>query len=133
MAIALEEKLLEKKDAAAQFRLQVDEQIAQTTGRIRTHDLLFGGLTLGGFAAFYATVMILTDKYFNLAEWVRQLALGGFLLMTAGGAIGSSFARSASESIRSMPRHALREPSKIRRTASPAMWRHRKKENSTSP
>lgn len=80
MSVAVEEK----KDPAAQFRSQVDEQIAQTTGRIRAHDLLFGGLTFGALVAVYVTAMILTDKYLNLAEWVRQLALGGFLLVAAG-------------------------------------------------
>ena len=71
MAVAVEEK----KDPAAKFRSAVDEQIAQATGRIRAHDLTFGGLTLAAFVAVYATAMIVTDKYLNLAEWVRQLVL----------------------------------------------------------
>ena len=79
MAVAVEEK----KDPGAKFRSAVDEQITQATGRIRAHDLIFGGLTLAAFVAVYITAMIVTDKYLNLAEWVRQLVFGGFVLAVA--------------------------------------------------
>src|SRR4051794_11136677 len=69
----------EKKDPAAKFGSQVDEQIAQATSRIRVHDLTLGALTLGSMLVVYATAVILLDKYLNLAEGVRQLSLGVFL------------------------------------------------------
>src|SRR4051812_18964173 len=71
--------VLEPTDAAAKLGSRVDEQLAQATSRIRTHDLAFGGLVLAGMVLLYATAMILLDKYLNLAPWVRQVALFGFL------------------------------------------------------
>ena len=65
------------KDPAAKFGSQVDEQIAQATSRIRAHDLTLGGLTLAAMLAIYATTIIVLDKYFTLAEWVRQFTLAG--------------------------------------------------------
>jgi hypothetical protein len=76
--------VLDKKDPAAKFGSQVDEQLAETTSRIRFHDLAFGGLVLGAMILVYATAMILLDRYLVLPEWVRQLALGGFVLAVAG-------------------------------------------------
>src|SRR5262245_45605690 len=73
----------ENKDPAAKFGSQVDEQIAQATSRIRTHDLTLGVLTLAAMTAIYATTMILLGKYLNLAESVRQLSLAGFGLAFA--------------------------------------------------
>jgi collagen type III alpha len=84
MAAVVEQKVEQKPDPAAKFGSQVDEQIAQATSRIRVHDLTLGGLTLAAMVAVYATTMILLDKYLNLAEWVRQLALAGFLAACAG-------------------------------------------------
>lgn len=75
MATVLEEQ----KNPATKFGSQVDEQIAQATSRIRVHDLIFGVLTLAALLAIYATAMILLDRYLNLSEWVRQLALLGFV------------------------------------------------------
>ena len=80
MAVAVEER----DDPAAKFGSQVDEQIAQATGRIRAHDLMLGGLSLAALAAVYATAMIVIDQSFNLPEWVRQLALAVFLVVLAG-------------------------------------------------
>lgn len=74
-----------KNDPAAKFESQVDEQIAQATSRIRAHDLALGGLSLVALGLVYATAMILLDRYLGLPEWVRQLALVGFL--AASGAI----------------------------------------------
>lgn len=71
--------VLEKKDPAAKYGSQVDEQIAEATSRIRTHDLAFGGLILAAMVLVYATAMIALDKYLVLPEWVRQLSLVGFL------------------------------------------------------
>lgn len=71
--------VLEPKDAAAKHNSQVDEQIAQATSRIRAHDLAFGGLTLAALVLSYTTAMILLDKYFALAPWVRQVSFVGFL------------------------------------------------------
>jgi hypothetical protein len=59
---------------------QVDEQLAQATSRIRAHDLTFGALVLLALLLCYATVAVVLDKYLNLPEWVRQGALGVFLL-----------------------------------------------------
>jgi hypothetical protein len=73
----------QRPDPVAQFGPRVDEQIAQATSRIRAHDLTLGVLTLAAMVAMYATTMILLDKYLNLAEWVRQLALAGFGLLCA--------------------------------------------------
>ncbi|MBN9120097.1 MAG: hypothetical protein J0I06_13185 [Planctomycetes bacterium] len=70
--------VVEPKDAAAKYNSQVDEQIAQATSRIRTHDLAFGGLSLAALVLIYATAMIALDRYLNLPEWVRQVALAGF-------------------------------------------------------
>ncbi|MBA4066433.1 MAG: hypothetical protein C0501_22515 [Isosphaera sp.] len=78
--------LEQKPDPAAKFGSQVDEQIAQATTRIRTHDLALGGLTLAALTAGYAAAMISLDKYLNLPEWARQLALAGFLLVLAAAA-----------------------------------------------
>jgi hypothetical protein len=75
--------LEQKPDPAAKFGSQVDEQIAQATARIRTHDLALGGLTLAALTAGYAAAMISLDKYLNLPEWVRQLSLAGFLAVLA--------------------------------------------------
>jgi hypothetical protein len=80
MSVAVEEK----KDPTAKFGSQVDEQIAQATGRIRAHDLTLGGLTLAAMVAVYATTMILVDKYLNLSESIRQISLAGFLVVLAG-------------------------------------------------
>ncbi|MFM8273647.1 MAG: hypothetical protein ACKODX_15155, partial [Gemmata sp.] len=71
--------VLEPKDAAAKLGSRVDQQLAQATSRIRSHDLMFGGLLLAGMALLYATTMILLDKYLNLAQWVRQLSLFAFV------------------------------------------------------
>ncbi len=76
--------VLEPKDAAAKNDSRVDEQIAQATSRIRSHDLMFGGLVLVAFVLVYTTAMILLDKYFNLPEWVRQTSLLGFVAALAG-------------------------------------------------
>src|SRR5437763_1354382 len=81
MAAVLEQE--PKKDPAGKFGSQVDEQIAQTTSRIRGHDLALGGLVLGALLLAYATGMIVLDRYLNLAEWVRQLALAGFAVVFA--------------------------------------------------
>ncbi len=70
--------LEQQKNPIAKFGSQVDDQIAQTTSRIRIHDLTFGVLTLAAFAAFYATTMILIDRYLHLQEWVRQFAFLAF-------------------------------------------------------
>src|SRR5262245_5739488 len=82
MAAVLEQK----NDPAGKFSSQVDEQIAQTTSRIRFHDLALGGLVLGAMVLVYATGMIVLDKYFVLPEGVRQLSLAGFVLALAGAA-----------------------------------------------
>ncbi|HEV3387064.1 MAG TPA: hypothetical protein VG097_19755, partial [Gemmata sp.] len=74
MAAVLEQQ----KDPAAKFSSHVDEQIAQTTSRIRSYDLTFGALTLAAMTAFYAAAMILLDRYLEISEWVRQLALLSF-------------------------------------------------------
>lgn len=76
--------VLDKKDPAAKFGSQVDEQLRETTSRIRFHDATFGGLVLGAMVLVYATTMILLDRYLVLPEWVRQLSLAGFLLAAAG-------------------------------------------------
>ena len=80
MSVAVEAR----KDPAGKFGSQVDEQIAQATGRIRFHDVTLGAITLAALAAVYATVMILVDRYLNLPEWVRQLSLACFLVATGG-------------------------------------------------
>jgi hypothetical protein len=67
-----------RPDPTAQFGSRVDDQIAQASSRIRVHDLTLGVLTLAALVAIYATAMILLDKYLNIPEWVRQLALAGF-------------------------------------------------------
>lgn len=72
------------KDTAAKLGSQVDEQLAQATTRIRTHDIAFGALALVGFVLAYATAMILLDKYLDLPQWVRQLSLLGFVGALAG-------------------------------------------------
>ncbi len=77
--------LLEHKpDPATRFASRIDEQLAQAISRIRFHDAALGLLTLSAVVAVYATAMILLDKYFNLPEWVRQVAWGGLLLVLAG-------------------------------------------------
>ncbi len=76
--------VLEQQDAAVKNGSRVDEQIAQATSRIRTHDLMFGGLVLVALVLVYATAMILLDKYFNLSQWVRQVSLLGFVGAFAG-------------------------------------------------
>lgn len=81
--------VLDKKAPADKFATAVDEQIAQATSRIRVHDLAFGGLLLAAMLLVYATGMILLDKYAVLPEWVRQLALFGFLAAAAGTAYWS--------------------------------------------
>lgn len=83
--------VLEPKDTAAKHNSQVDEQIAQATSRIRAHDLTFGGLTLAALVLGYATAMILLDKYFALAPWVRQASFVGFLAAFAGTAYVTLF------------------------------------------
>ncbi len=75
-----------KKDPAAKFGSQVDEQIAQATSRIRGHDLAFGGLVLASIVLVYATVMALLDKSFSLPEWARQVGLFGLLATLAAAA-----------------------------------------------
>ncbi|VTR96500.1 Uncharacterized protein OS=Singulisphaera acidiphila (strain ATCC BAA-1392 / DSM 18658 / VKM B-2454 / MOB10) GN=Sinac_6530 PE=4 SV=1 [Gemmata massiliana] len=76
--------VLEQAEAATKNGTRVDEQIAQATSRIRTHDITFGGLVLVAFVLVYATAMILLDKYLGLAEWLRQVAFLGFLAACAG-------------------------------------------------
>ncbi len=78
----------QKKDPAARYIAQVEGQIAQATSRIRFHDLAFGALTLAAMLAFYATAVILLDKYFILTEWLRQGLLVGFLATMAAAAYG---------------------------------------------
>src|SRR5262245_21491776 len=68
-----------KKDPGEKFGTQVDEQIAEAKSRIRGHDLTLGGIALGTMFVVDATVMVLLDKYLVLPEWVRQLALAGFV------------------------------------------------------
>lgn len=68
-----------QKDTASRYACLVEEQIAQATNRIRMHDLTLGALLLAALTVFYATIIILLDKYLNLPEWVRQLSLAGFL------------------------------------------------------
>jgi collagen type III alpha len=75
--------VLEKQDTAAKNGSQVDEQIAQATSRIRAHDLTFGGLVLLALLLVYATAIICLDRYLNLPEWVRQIALAAFLGVVA--------------------------------------------------
>lgn len=70
----------QKKDPAAKFDAQVDEQLAQATSRIRFHDLALGALSLAALGLVYATAMLLLDRNLELPEWVRQLSLVGFLL-----------------------------------------------------
>jgi hypothetical protein len=74
----------QQKDPVTRYRSLVDEQIAQTASRIRIHDATLGVLLLAAITVFYATAMILLDKSLNLAEWVRQLALVGFLGLVGG-------------------------------------------------
>lgn len=81
-----------KTDPAARFETKVDEQIAEATSRIRAHDLTFGGLLVAALVLVYFTAMIVLDKYLVLPEWVRQLALGGFLL-ALGGAVWLTLVR----------------------------------------
>ena len=69
-----------KTDPAAKFDTQVDEQLAEATSRIRFHDITFGALLAAGMLLAYFTAMIVLDKYLVLPEWVRQLALGTFLV-----------------------------------------------------
>ena len=76
--------VLEPQDATAKNTSRVDEQLAQAASRIRAHDLMFGGLVLVAFALVYTTAMILLDKYLNLAQWVRQVSLLGFVGTFAG-------------------------------------------------
>jgi hypothetical protein len=76
----------QKKDPAAPFASRVDEQLAEATSRIRTHDLAFGGLLLAALLLGYATAMIVLDKSFVLPEWVRQAALAAFLAVLASAA-----------------------------------------------
>src|SRR5687768_11951504 len=74
----------DKNEAANKHGSQVAEQNAQATSSIRANDLSFGGLVLVAFTLVFATAMILLDKSLNLPEWLRQVALGGFLLIFAG-------------------------------------------------
>ena len=76
--------VVDQKEAAAKAGSQVDEQIAQATSRIRAHDLTFGGLVLLALVLVYATAMIVLDRYLVLPEWVRQVALLGFVGTLAG-------------------------------------------------
>jgi len=76
MATVLEQQ----KNPASKFNSQVDEQLAQATFRIRSHDLTFGILTVATLTVFYASAMILLDKYLNLSEWVRQFSLLAFVI-----------------------------------------------------
>lgn len=76
--------VLDKKDPAAKAGSQVDEQLAEATSRIRFHDLAFGGLVIGAMVLAYAATMVLLDRYLVLAEWIRQLALTGFVAAVAG-------------------------------------------------
>ncbi len=76
--------VLDQNDATAKHDSRVDEQLAQATSRIRTHDLAFGALVLLALGLVYATAMILLDKYLGLPEWVRQVALLGFVATLAG-------------------------------------------------
>lgn len=77
--------VLEKKpDPAGTLGSQVDEQIAQAASRIRVHDMALGALVLGALILAYAVGMILLDKYLVLAEWVRQLTLGGLVVTALG-------------------------------------------------
>ncbi|HUR56021.1 MAG TPA: DUF4175 family protein, partial [Gemmataceae bacterium] len=73
-----------KTDPAAKFDTKVDEQIAEATSRIRFHDVTFGALLAAALTLAYFTAMIVLDKYLVLPEWVRQLALGGFLVAVGG-------------------------------------------------
>ena len=75
--------LEQQKNPIAKFGSQVDEQLAQTTSRIRIHDLSFGVLTLAAFTAFYATTMILLDRYLHLQDWVRELAFLAYVAILA--------------------------------------------------
>ncbi len=70
----------QKNDAVTKLATRVDEQIAQATSRIRIHDLSLGALSLAAMLSVYATLMIVLDRYLNLAEWVRQLGLVAFSL-----------------------------------------------------
>ena len=76
--------VLEQNDTAAKNGSAVDEQIAQATSRIRVHDITFGGLVLLALVLVYTTTMIVLDRYLVLPEWVRQVALFGFLASIAG-------------------------------------------------
>src|SRR5262245_2300200 len=78
--------VLEKKTPADKLGSQVEEQLAQATSRIRAHDLAFGGLVLLALLLIYATLMILLDRYLALPEWVRQVALGGFVFFMGAAA-----------------------------------------------
>jgi|GEM_PF-1218711 len=81
--------ILEKPAPAEKFASEVEEQLAQATQRIRSHDLAFGGLVLAAMLLVYATAMILVDKYAVLPEWVRQAGLLGFIVAAGAVAYGT--------------------------------------------
>src|SRR5262245_28291928 len=83
--------VLEKKTPADKLGSKVEEQLAQATSRIRAHDLAFGGLVLLALLLIYATLMILLDRYLALPEWVRQVALGGFVFFMGAAAYFTLF------------------------------------------
>ncbi len=73
----------EKRDPAAPFASRVEEQLAEATSRIRTHDLAFGGLLLAAILLAYSTTMIVLDQSLVLPAWLRQLSLAAFVALMA--------------------------------------------------
>ena len=58
---------------------RIDRQLAQAAGRIKATDILTGLLAIVAFTLFYAAAMILLDRTFQFAGWVRQAGFLGWL------------------------------------------------------
>jgi hypothetical protein len=68
---------------ATKFDARVDQALGQAVGRIRLNDLLTGGAAVAAVTLCYAVVMIAVDSRLDLPMGVRQVGLGGLVLVLA--------------------------------------------------
>jgi len=73
-----------KPDTAARYESELEQQLAQTTRRIRLNDVLTGALLLVAITLGYVAGMIAVDRWADVPAWGRQCGLVA-LLGTLGG------------------------------------------------
>lgn len=74
----------ERSETGTRHSTVVEEQLAEAVSRIRVHDVLQGVLLLATWAAAYAVVMVLVDKWLVLSDSLRQICWGVFVAVSGG-------------------------------------------------